>query len=128
MIEGLLGLALLAQTTYSQVEQLLVDRAVVHRASPAEVLRVARCENTNLIPGLQNFGGSGAIGIGQWLAGRGNHWDRTPAWREHRIDIHQAYYSGNPDALYYDVDMFSWSFGEEAQRMYPGNKRGWSCY
>lgn len=118
----------LNQTTTNEVEQLLIERATVHRAIPAEVVRVAKCENTHLTPGLVNYGGSGAIGIGQWMPGRGNHWDRTPAWRVLGIDIHQAYRSLDNNALYYDVDMFAWSFGSEAQAIYPGNKRGWSCY
>jgi hypothetical protein len=123
-ILGALLLALSQQPSTNQVEQLLIERAVVHRANQSEVLRVARCENTNLTPGLRNPV-SGAIGIGQWLPGRGNHWDRTPAWREVGIDIHETYRSGNSNALYYDVDMFAWSFSPEAP---AGNKRGWSCY
>lgn len=124
MINILAALLITLQTT-SEVEQLLTDRAQVHGASVGEVLRVSQCENRNLTPGLVNYAGSGAIGIGQWLPGRGNHWDRTPAWREHRIDIHQVYRAGDINALYYDVDMFAWSFGREAP---AGNKRGWSCY
>ena len=74
-------------------------------------------------------GSHGEVGVLQWLGpGQGNHWDRTPAWREERINILAEYQRGNPDALFYDVDMGSWSFGPEAQRLYPGNKRGWSCY
>lgn len=117
----------LTQITPSEVEQLLIDRASVHGASEGELLRVAYCENRNFIPGLRNSY-SGAIGIGQWMPGRGNHWDRTPAWRENRIDIHQEYSIGNINSLYFDVDMLAWSFGTEAQILYPGNKRGWSCY
>lgn len=128
MINILAGILLTLQVTTNEVEQLLIERATVHRAIPAEVVRVAKCENTHLTPGLVNYGGSGAIGIGQWMPGRGNHWDFSPAWRNYRIDIHEEYGRRNSDALYFDVDMFSWSFGEEASRMYPNIKNGWSCY
>lgn len=129
LLEGLLGIVMmLQQVSSNEVEQLLIDRANAHGANAQEVVRVARCENRNLVPGLTNFGGSGAIGIFQWMSGRGNHWDRTPAYRDLGIDIHQAYRTGDSNALYYDIDMGAWSFSPEAQRMYPGNKFGWSCY
>lgn len=119
-----ISVILLLQVNTLDVEQLIIERSEVHGAEVQEVLRVARCENRNLVPGLRNPT-SGAIGIGQWLPGRGNHWDRTPHYREVGIDIHQAYVVGDVNALFYDVDALAWSFSPHAPQ---GNKRGWSCY
>jgi hypothetical protein len=110
------------------IQQLLVERSREYGAIPSEVLCVARREtsqdpfNPNLIGGL------GEVGLGQWRPGRGWHWDRTPAWRVWRIDIVTEYRNGNPDAIWHDADMLAWSFGAEAQRLYPGNRQGWSTW
>ena len=108
------------------VEAILIDRAAAHGANLAEVMTVARCENPRFDPSA--VGGHGERGIGQWLPGRGNHWDRTPAWREQRIDVVAMYRAGHPDALWVDLDQFVWSFSPEAQQLYPNNKAGWSCW
>ena len=112
------------------VQHLLIERAIAHGAQVAEVLAVVKCETGGTwSPWL--VGRLGEVGWGQWLPGRvlgANHWGRTPAWRELRIDIIALYRSGHPDALWIDADMLAWSFGLEAERLYPGNRRGWSCW
>jgi len=103
--------------------ELLVDRALAHGADPAEVTCIAYAESS-LDPAA--VGSHGERGFGQWVPGRGNHWDRTPAWRRQRIDIVAAYRAGDPDAVWIDADMLAWSFGPEAETLYPGNQGGWS--
>lgn len=115
------ALLLTSQPTTSEVEQLLIDRSHAHGADPELVLRVARCENRNLTPGLLSPSQT-TIGIGQWLRGRGNHWDLTPAYTVYNLDIFNLYASNDPNALYYDVDQFAWSMSQLHLR------NGWSCY
>lgn len=109
------------------VRGLLRERALAHGADPAEVLAVAACETGGTFdPYL--VGGHGERGLGQWLPGRGNAWDLTPAWREQGIDIVSAYRRGDPDAVWFDADMLAWSFGAEAAARYPGLRAHWSCW
>lgn len=104
------------------IEQLIIDRAITHGADPVRVLRIAQCES-RLNPYV--IGSHGERGVFQWL--RRGHWTRTPAYLHEGIDIHTEYIRGNPDAVFFDIDMGVWSFGTEAQRTYPNNYLGWSC-
>lgn len=110
------------------IQSLLRERAGAHNAPEALVLSVARCETGGSWSPLR-VGGLGERGLGQWLPGRGNHWDRTPAWQTWRIDIVQEYRErgDDPEVVWLDADMLAWSFGPEAESLYPGNWHGWSC-
>jgi len=109
-----------AQQERMDIEQLIVDRAIIHGANPQLLLRVARCEsgfNPNLI------GASGERGVAQWHP-RGA-WFSTPAYREQGINIIQVYVERHEHAVYYDIDMFAWAFGREAPLRL---RHQWSCF
>lgn len=104
-----------------EVRELLLNRADAHGIPHAVAIELTeKCENRDLDPSA--IGAGVHYGIGQWAIGRGNHWDKTPAWTELRIDIVTEYKRGNPDALWFDLDMLMWSFSMDAPR---GNYLGW---
>lgn len=103
----LLGLALFgASLTQSPLEELIVAKAIEHGSDPIKVLRVAQCES-KLNPNA--IGKNGERGIFQWLPGRGNAWDNTPAYREQGIDIVSLYQMNHEHATYYDIDQGAWA-------------------
>lgn len=114
--------------TPAVVRSMLVERAEAHGANPAEVLAVVSCETGGTFSPFV-VGLAGEVGLFQWKPPASQtHWAHTPAWRDQRIDIVGAYRSRDPDATWLDLDQGAWSFGPEAQQLYPGNKRGWSCW
>lgn len=116
----LILLLIFTSNSYAQsegeIEQLIIERAIVHGADPATLLRVARCES-RFNPYL--VGASGERGVAQWHP-RGV-WFSTPAYRELGINIIQLYTTGHEHVVYYDIDMFAWAFAN-------GYQRHWSCY
>lgn len=101
------------------VEELIVIAASIHGVSSATLLRVARCENRNLVPGL--VGGSGrTIGIYQWHDGAAA-WRSTPYYLEHRIEIFDLYYTNPQEALHQDIMQAAWAFAN-------GKANQWECY
>jgi hypothetical protein len=123
-------LALIAAATWSPetVKQIVAERAEAYGASPALVLSVAACETGGSFS-PERVGSNGERGIGQWLPGRGNHWDRTPAWRVWQIDIVHEYVQRGPveEVVWLDIDQLAWSLSPEAEKVYPDNWRGWTC-
>lgn len=126
LLSALLLIAV-GQPSPAVVRDLLTERALVHRANVSEVLAIADCETGGTFS-VSRVGSMGERGVGQWLPGRGNHWDRTPGWRMHHYDVVAAYQDGDPEAWEWDVDGLAWSFGDQAEALYPGNRRGWSCW
>ena len=99
--------------------ELLTERAYAHGADPDIVIGFARCEGGG---SLQPYavGGLGERGMAQWLPGRGNHWDMSPNWKVHRIDIVAMYRAGDPDAVFFDADSLAWFVGEAPHLMRTG--------
>lgn len=109
------ALSLLFQVTTSDVQQLIVDKAIEHGANQQTLLRVANCESRY---NRYAIGASGERGIAQWHP-RGI-WFSTPAYREQGINIIHLYNLDHEHAMYYDIDMFAWAFSR-------GYASHWSC-
>ncbi len=100
-----------AAMSQDQLGELLRERAIAHNADPELVIGFARCEGGgSLTPDA--IGAAGERGMAQWYPGRGNHYDMTPNWTAHRIDVVALYRAGDPDAVWFDADSLAWFIGE----------------
>lgn len=124
---AIFGIITSAMISYSQqeVQELIIDRAIVRGANPDEVLRVAMCETGQTL-NPNKVGIYGTIGIGQWMPPvYANHYGRTPHWTDYKYDLFEHYALGDPEAVSWDVDALAWSFSPSAPK---GFKYGWQCY
>lgn len=105
--------------TPTDIQDLIIDRANYYGANASELIRVASCETGGTFsPYL--IGSMGERGVAQWLPGNAA-WRSTPAYKQYGIDIVSMYRSGDPDAIYFDIDMMAWAFANRMQSQ-------WSCY